>query len=480
MLLASSYNINNLPYIKRKEISNQYKYHKTIWYKILSGVLRFAISVGVSFASEAINVVAPGVGTLLDFSLNTVVDLLFNYFDNGFEIDLKEFGLSTATNLIPFVSKFLRVRLNTIKHNRFFSIADKVKLVNSELNNQLKQVGKVTNKFGTTAKIDKIGKYSFNSIDNNIDEIKRLFSENNKVLNSINISNANNKINNLKKTFNKAAKIMHYARTTYTLLRSPRYAAKKVTELILKKPYKALSDKWNNFVSKAIPKKFIKGTNKTIEQGYKNIILNSSWLDRVTIQKSNDPWNSIYANAIIKFQADSTNKKEPVFLFNKSLVKILELINSDSPGKYYLENFAWGWKIGALLRNYKHFISKSKIPAFLNIISNFNYLAKSILFVQNETISFFSAKKKKINWKDEILKGIKEEVTKAPKLKYLSGVQATVRSIATGSSFYTMNAASKIINKSILNHKIGNAVSVRYSGSTAKRVMPAGRGRKRK
>ncbi|WP_027335086.1 hypothetical protein [Mycoplasmopsis felifaucium] len=431
-------------------------------------ISRLVLSIGASFISEAVNVVAPGVGMLVDWGLNTLIDAIANLIENYGDFQADEFLISAGMNLIPFVLKGLRRVSNFVKGNKVLGFADNLKLSNKSLADTVKQ------------QANKLNYYGVNNIVNNIDDTITNYSANNLAFKKINdnfkqmnktLLEANKFIGNkniLQQSQNlaKASKIMHNVRVASTLILSPRYAARKLVQKLTDKPWKAVSNTWNNWIDskvKNITKRVIKGTAKTVEEAQKNIALNSHWLYSLKIYKAYNPWNTSVVNALLTFRPETTNNKKPVLLVQKSYSHIMNLIQSPSAGKYYLKNFAWGWEVGKFLRNFGQYSLKSKMPLFTRFISNFNYTFKSLEYIVKSIKNV--NKNKWNNLGNELVEGFKEGMLKKPNFKFIDPLVQSFKSSITGNSYYAIKKGLDIGHKTAWRNKIAGTLDNSYVSS---------------
>ncbi|WP_029608914.1 hypothetical protein [Mycoplasma simbae] len=434
----------------------------------LWAIVRTGVSIVLSAVSEAANAVIPGIGLALDFALQTVADVVFNIIQNNGNIDYKELGISTLFNAIPFITKGIRHFANSVKYNRFYSVADNIS-DNTSISKIFKKNAIELNKFGSV----------YNQVDETVYDlanwknlnIRSLFNKQNRastkeLINNLKMKNSSLQseliFNKSKKILDVAQKTVYYARTSLTLLMSPRYAARKLTELALKKPFAKISKTWNSFIDKAIPKKIIKATNKTFEDSIKGIPIESSWLKELKIYKSYNPWNIGGVNALITFKPLATNKKAPVFLFQKNIKEVMQLLQVESPGRYYLNRFAWGWDVGYILRNKSAFLAKSKLPLYATFISNMFYTIKSIEYIAKSLNNSNNWSK---NWNaNEILSGIKEASTSGLRLKYINPAIRVAKSGWTSNSWFAIKTGMDAYKKTSWKRKVVRGITNRKKG----------------
>ena len=412
--------------------------------------IRFFIQLLTNIAIAIItNIFTPGVGLALDFVLSIATDLIFDLIFDG-KIDWKKFAISTAFNAIPFVSKGFRLIAKTRAKNGIYSLAANA---NTSIKSELKTGAAKLSKFGT-------------SIDDAINPNFRVFEETNegllenmKKLDSFKLTKDMSKTiyKKTNKTFVKFKKIFNWFRTGTQLLVSPRYAGKKAIELALKKPYAYINRTWNKWITKKVGKVVTK-TKEAFRNTTKHIPINSSWLDSLTILKNYNPWDIKIVNAIVYFKSNETNNKEPVFLYHKKIDKVLKLLTSDSPGRYYLNNFAWGWKIGKILRQKSKFLITLKIPLFGSLISVVGYTMNALKVI-TKSLSNFLKNSWGSNWWNEFKQGVKEYSIKGLKPKYISPLVQFTRSLITGDSGFVIRKGLRVGNRYLFNRKIKRALN---------------------
>ncbi|WP_412031264.1 hypothetical protein [Metamycoplasma buccale] len=415
------------------------------WFRFLRVFLQLLINVLIAITTSLINTAIPGTGLFLDFFLSQGTDLLFNFIFNG-KIDWKEYGITSLFNSIPFITKGFKYIKNFRSNNKILSLADNIRLRNSEFKKSLLTSAKDLNKFGSKTTLENkllVPNYRFFETHNAklLDTLKTASDFQTTYAKSL------ASYRNFEQGFKFFRKSFSRTRNIVSLFSSPRYAGKKLIDIILKKPKQLLTKKWNAWVTPKVKEIFRIG-KKTLDESLKDISLNSSWLDSVKIYQSNNPWDLKVVNALVRFQPNKTNNKEPVLLWQKNINNITNLILANSPGKYYLDNFAWGWEIGKIIRLQSAFFKVSKIPIFSNFIGTLAYSARTI---QSIVKNF-----KKDNWlwnqsKDKLLSevwsGIRENTGKGWNFKYLKGAIAIGRSFSSGNSFYVIQRGLRVGNR---------------------------------
>ncbi|MDC8919265.1 hypothetical protein [Metamycoplasma hyosynoviae] len=423
----------------------EYLVRNTWWWKWLRLIVQTVSAIGIGILGKFIDVFIPGLGTFIEFALNTLIDLMFNLIENEGKIDFVDFGLSAGFNAAGAISKvFKQFKAARVKNN-VLSLADNIKDSSEQFKSQFKNSAKKLTLFGTrTLKENAIPNYkafknTSSELVKTLDKSKQIFKE---------TAIASKQSFEKTKTFlNKTTKVFTKIRTFVSLLTSPRYAAKKAIDIAIKKPRKKIVKIFNNFISKKVKEVFLKG-KKTLREAMKRIPLNSSWLDNITIIQPDNTWSLKFLNAIVRFKKRETNNKKPVVLWQKDSKLIMEFLTTSSPGRHYLKYFAWGWDIGKILRNYSGFIALTKIPLFSNLIGT---LANSY-----RTINAIHESIKKDNWlwkqnfediKADMLKGVKEGALKGWNFKYIRPAISVARSAIEGKGNYAIRAGEKAIKK---------------------------------
>lgn len=427
-----------------------YKEDKTYelprWFKWIRWALELTAGVGIGILTGG----AGFAGVVADFALSSAADLAFNAAFNGGEVDWKDFGISTAFNSVAFIGQSVKAYKNYAKANKLISLANNVSSSEKSLSNILKNDSLSMKIFNSTDEIlDANGKIisHYKIFDQSHELIEKALKETteNSFKKTLAISEREYlKVNKSIKSFKK---FFVGARSVVSLLTSPRYAGKKVIDLILRKPKQLLTKTWNKFItakSQAVLKKI---GRKSFNELIKNIPINSSWLQSIKIYKAYNPWDIKTCNALLRFNPATTSSrknpkgKEPVLLISKNVSDIMKLINAPSPGRFYLDNFAYGWEIGKILRHNKEFIVSSKIPLFASLATTLAYTYKTIYYLQK------NAKEDKwiwnSNWNDltsEFFSGVKDNALKGWNFKYLKPITSLAHSTLTHSGAYVLRS----------------------------------------
>lgn len=461
MLLNS--NIKNKPLVLQLDTSTEKKRKPLLssFWKWFLNIVRTAIAIGISLVSDVINTVAPGLGIWTDFLFNTVNDLIFNSIVNEGQIDWVDFGIAAGLNAIPFTLKGLRRISNFRKGNKLYGLAQALEKEQPSLAKQIRSQADLVSKFGT--KLAEDAPY-YKDVETHA---LKFFEQLNNAKSSIKYAEAkiayDAAFKRTNHTLNKLSKTIHKIKVGATMILSPRYAARKAAQFALRKPVKFVEQKWNKWIDSKVSKVVkatVKGTNKTVEEAQKNILLNSAWLQTLKIYKAYNPWNMTAINAVVTFNPKTTNNKKPVLLVQKDYSQVMKLVSASSPGNHYLNTFAWGWEIGKILRNSEKILLKSKLPLYVRFISNFNYIFKSIQYIAKSSIN--RAKRGWSGLGNEIYQGLKEGALKWPKLKYIDPLFQAFRSSITNNAYYAFKKGLNIGHKSAWNIKIKKTLDGHY------------------
>lgn len=435
----------------------EYLIKNTWWWKWLRLIFQTIAAIGISILGKMIDVFVPGLGTLVEFILNTLVDLIFNLIENEGQVDWEDFGISTGFNLLTAVTKGFKHFKGFKTSNKVFSLADNINDQNTAFKAQFKTSAKTLSKFGTKPiEANGIANYKrfkgvtselVKELGNNTSTFKQTVTQSKEI-----IEKTKNVVTKITKTFAKV-------RTFVSLLTSPRYAAKKVVDLIIKKPRQKIVKVFNKFVTGKVKKVFLNG-KKSLKDSMKKIPLNSSWIDNITIiEPPSNVWSLNLLNAVIRFKRIETHNKKPVILWQKNSKLIMEFLTTSSPGRHYLKNFAWGWDIGKIIKKFNSFIVLSKIPLFSNLIGTIFNGYKTVYTIVN------SIKRDKWLWnqdwdnmKSDMIKGAKEGFLRGWNFKYVRPATSFIRSAIEKNPGYSMKAATKAIKKGIFYAAYSNSI----------------------
>lgn len=429
--------------------------------QVLRFFLEAAIGILIEIAASAIDLIAPGFGVLASFGLNTINDIIFNYLFNGFEFNWEEFGVSFAFNAINTTARYVKLLHKTKKFNKLASLSDNY---NPPLNSWTdgNEIAKAKKFFESTNHLrveeipngENLAKWKL---------FRKNFVQNGKGMSFWNKRYLKNGLINEKlwKQTSEQSKALYSKvrantqkfQKTFIKLRmltsialSPRYAAKKLTDIAIKKPKSLILKKWDNFYKKYMGKIFKNFNEDHIKENLKDVHINSTWLKSVKFLQGNNPWDSFVTHAILSFNPHTTNKKKPVVLFNKNQKMIWEMIVSNSPGRYYLDNFAWGWDIGKLLSNSSNFITKSTIPLYTTFLTTWMHSFKTVnaIIKTIEKDKWEYANKSVLS---EIKEGAKENILKGWNFKGLTPLTSIIRSSVVSNSSFVIKSSQRLYSK---------------------------------
>lgn len=417
--------------------------------------LKLAVDTIASFTLQGINLILPGVGTALDLSYQISSDVIYNLWYNDGNFDFKEFSLDTLINFIPIVSSGLSTASKTIKANKILSIAGEVQ--NETLANEFKILSKRIAELGT-----KNSRLSYKTLTKDLSLLsnKKFY----KVLSKLEKTEFEKIFKSFAKSEKEFAKFETTMRVlqkgasitnkTMAIISDPAYAVKKALDY-LTNPIKR---KINTHIRKAW--KEIAPVITKIDK--KAIPLNSSVISSIRIFNMPFDKSGGLLSAVLYFRKDATRTKnnprgkKPIWLTNKDTTKILNFLTTDSPMRHYLNNFAWGWDVGKLLRVTKSrvFIG-SKLPLFASLL---NYIAWSYKTIKNITNI---NNKIENNYKvDKFVKRAKDHAINSVigrwQIPGLSLALNFARAMNTGDSSQLINKALKSGSKLIMNTRITN------------------------
>lgn len=415
------------------------------WLKWLRIVIQTLSSIVLSVTTRFIDGFVPGLGLALEFSFDTLIDLLFNWIENNEKIDWADFSITAGFNAAGSIVKGFKLFKAARAQNKVLSLADNIIDSNKQFKKQFKNTAKELSKFGATNVKDATTTH-YEAIKESALAVEEKL--NNKIFKDT-AKSSKVIFDKTKEVLNKTTKVFTKIRTFVSLLSSPRFAAKKTVDTLIKKPRRKIVKKFNKFATEKVKKIIFKG-KKTLDESMKRIPLASSWLDTITILRSNNVWDFKNVNAIIRFKKQETHNKKPVILWQKNKKLILEFLTTSSPGTHYLTHFAWGWDIGRILRNFNGFIALSKIPLFSNLISTIAHSYKTINAIAK------SIKKDEWLWNQDkndlapdIFNGAKEGALKGWNFKYIKPLVSYARSEIEHNPTYGIRAASVGVRKAM-------------------------------
>lgn len=263
-----------------------------------------------------------------------------------------------------------------------------------------------------------------------------------------------NKIDNINSKIRKTTNIMK--------LIDPDYAVAKFVDF-LTKPVKNKINKSLTRYFKKINTKFFKKTSKSIKRIL--IPLNHTkapWIKGVKLIPVRNTIN--YFNVLIVFSPRLTNKKESIYIYNQKWTDIKKFLDAPSAGQYYINNIAWGWEIGKLIRNNQAGLKATK--SLVNLFPSINKLLNSSmqLLVQiKKTVDLIVNKEELIeSWENAHL-AIIQGLTDGVKCTRL--VKATIRTLQEHDSRYIVRFGSRKV-QTFFNQKI------RSFSPVAKKIKP--------
>lgn len=346
-----------------------------------------AISIGFSF-------VTAGISLILEPLIQIAWDSFLDYVVYGEQFNAVDFSINALVNSIPLISAGAKKLYQSSKNGiRTLTRNSVVKSLHSS--KHLKEIAKDVERLGTKA------------VKNTYKDSYKTIKVNDLLLDTLKSKKAYD--------YSRAFKLLSYSRKLRLINReiqrtrkvisavsSPSYLVKKLFDKTVQ-PYKKqitkiINTKYEEMLKKALPKikkpfelkQLAKIEKKTF------IPLNSHWVQGIQFMSSVSP---TLQNFKIYFK-EKVHKK-PITVMNKDFLKSYGIVNSYSPGRYYLNNFAWGWEIGKLLRYHS-----AEVKGFQKFSSDLNRAFNNFIFSYK---SFYSLTQIQKNWSVEnITKQLKQ------------------------------------------------------------------------
>lgn len=350
--------------------------------------VRLLISIGVQILSQLLTAllsaitggIGAGLAFAIQFGINAGVDLAI---DLATGEDALTVGTNLLLNAVPIFLKYGRGFVSKFKQPVYrLATASEI----GEQASALKGTAKNLASIGTGKDVLKeptiLGGYNFRQYTNAENIFKKIQNyEFSKEYTKSQIS----KFEVWQKHLNYYSKSLRYTNKIIGIINSPQYATRKALTFLFKKPINKLNKQINLFISKQIKrfKQIGQFTKEVAKKSTNRIFVDSQWINSVRLYPSG--FGIGYFNVLIDFKKETTNNKKPVLLFGKNAYAISEFLASNSKGKFYIDNFSYGWIIGKFLRKNKEFQALNFIPLFPKIItptittiSSFKRLIKTI------------------------------------------------------------------------------------------------------
>lgn len=405
----------------------------------------------ISFAgSLAINIalsfVTAGASLVLEPLIQIAWDSFVDYVIFKDEFDAVNFGINALVNSMPLISAGAKKLYQSSKNGLRALSKSGVKTLSQadELADLAKQVEKIGLKKGANYKSLKISKDLIKSLDNKAYQSYR----------AIKLLNYSNKLRKINKEIQRTRKVI-------SAFSSPSYLVKKIFDKTIN-PYKKqitkiINTKYDDLINKIMPKLKKNFELKQLHKIQKKtfIPLNSKWISGVQFINSTNP---TLQNFKIYFK-DKVHKK-PVTVLNKDFLRSYGITTAISPGAYYLNNFAWGWQAGKILR-----MRKQDIKAYQRFSSDFYRTFNQFLFSYK---SFYSLATLKKNWNFENIgkqfkQGFYQSVFNWNSIKPVGYISKIIRSTQANKpmnllkSYLPKKTANTIVTKTVKYKKLKGA-----------------------
>lgn len=315
-IYGSNIIVKNIPLVP----TNAPKTPKTIWETIKNyvfPVLRVAVGIIVDVIGDILTPFSLGLSLGIKIGLNTLADGIFNLIQDGrFYISYWSFINFAGIGFTRWIGSF-------------------------------KQFSK-TAKYIKTAK--KLFNDSRNLIFNTANFLKGELLKNSKKLGSQILKNAG--VKNANKLTNSLFKFSRETSRIALAVVSGDNVEKKLVNIAFQKSLQKLNQKSKTSIKKTIISKQNKNPLyvnevRRLKDNPKILFIDSSWLSHLTFL--NNLWREKYAlgqletqNFILHFKPEATQRKMPIVFFNKKYEDVENLVLAQSPGRFYLDHWAYG------------------------------------------------------------------------------------------------------------------------------------------
>ena len=354
-----------------KQLENVVQPKKKKWWQILLNVFLGIITIPIEMVATAF--LGPVGGMLVSVASDVATNILGDVINGDNPWDLQNIIFNIVTPIASVVPKTFNLsklaKSPLRKMGEFYQ--------NKKLNNL---AVKFNNGLLNSKDIDfsKLGTRKYKEIlkDVSLDDISDLkvtnksfshFYENYKI--------RYKKIEKFNKYLRKAQKGLSY-------ISDPNLVSKSLYSWVIKKtPIYDYIKKANNklkLFKKRVYSKFFKNQEKRLKKLI--IPLNHTkapWILGVKLFNVKGTMN--YYHMTIYFDKLITNNKPPVILYNKSWRVVYSFLTTPSAGKYYIDNFSFGWDLGKILRNSKLIVNSFKLAPFISQYYQTFYLSMNFI-----------------------------------------------------------------------------------------------------
>lgn len=353
------------------------------FWSFIHAILDFIGEIIVGAIVEVVNFLTFGikvVGQIVEVVLGTIKDITVDLI-TGKKIDWKQVGKNAlwraGTISYAYAAKKFSTFIKTIKQSKHIKTISKIEKIGKQVTSFIKNPASlfkymankatyhITKALQKTSIMKKLlKKYSFKQIKHFIQKSIRYAT----LSTSLTIGFINSK-DKSKFVFDRSRSLL-------------RLYSKKWTKSIINKT----TNKYIQKLAKKDCQSVQKYQNALKRNSQTWIKFTSSWIDGVKIastdwiENENDSFISYY----VFFNPTTTKNKNPLLFINRPISEFNSFLTATSKGKYYLDNFAWGWEIGRAIRRQdkkvknNFWISKLENQAskynqhFLNSISEFD------------------------------------------------------------------------------------------------------------
>lgn len=407
----------------------------------LRAFISFAGSLAINFG---LSFVTAGVSLILEPLIQIAWDSFLDYVVYREEFNGVDFAINALINSIPLISAGAK-KLYQSSKNGVRALTKNAVVKSLNYSDELADIAKQIERFGT--KGSKASYKNLNVSDLLLDSLKTKKAYD--TTRAIKLLSYSSKLRLINKEIQRTRKII-------SAVSSPSYLVKKFFDKTIQ-PYKKqitnlVNTKYDELVKKLLPKIKKPFELKQLAKIEKRtfIPLNSHWIQGIQFMSSVSP---TLQNFKIYFK-EKVHKK-PITVMNKDFIKSYGIVNAISPGQYYLNNFAWGWDIGKLLR-----FNSSEVKSFQKASSELYRAFNNFIFSYK---SFYSLTQLQKNWSlENISKQIKQGTYQAlfnwNSIKPVKFIGQTIRA---ATSIKPMNLLKKFVPRKAIRKAV--SVGTKYT-----------------
>ncbi len=355
-----------------KQLENVVEPKKKQWWQILLNVFLGIITIPIEMVATAF--LGPVGGMLVSVASDVATNILGDVINGDNPWDLQNIIFNVVTPIASVVPKTFNLgKLNKSPLTKMGEFYDNknLKKLSIKLNNGLLNSKDIDySKLGTRKYKELLDPDILNEL-NDLKAVNKL---------DVDIWNKNyrlkyQKLEKFNSHLRKAQKIISH-------ISDPNMSQKTLFKYALKwtgvDKYIQKVNKKLNLIKKRIYTKFFKNQSKRLNKFI--IPLNHTkapWIKGVKLFPVRGTMN--YYHMTIIFDRLITKNKPPVILYNKNWKVVYSFLTTPSSGKYYIDNFSWGWDLGKILRKGGVITNTIKIAPFLSQYYQTFYLTLNLI-----------------------------------------------------------------------------------------------------